>query len=83
MLFSKGPANTDDIQLKIGQDKLILTTTYIFLRLNLDNKIKFTSHIKSIVSEGAKSNGILYIVRKFLSMEAGIDFYYAFVYPYL
>ena len=47
----------------------------------MDNKFKFKSHVKSIVSKVAKSNGILYSIRKFVSMEAHINFYYAFVYP--
>ena len=83
MLFSNKPANIDDFQQKIGQDKLMVTTNYIFLGINLDNKLKFNSYIKSFVSKVAKSNGILYRIRKFLSMEAHFNFYYAFVYPYL
>ena len=83
ILFSNRLANIDDIQLKIGQDKLTLTTNYKFLGIDLDNKLKFNNHIKSVVSKVAKSNGILYRIRKFLSIEARIHFYYAFVYPYL
>ena len=37
MLFSNETANIDDIQLKIGQDKLTLTTNYKLLGINLDN----------------------------------------------
>ena len=37
MLFSNRPANTDDIQLNNGQDKLTLTTNYKLLGINLDN----------------------------------------------
>ena len=83
MLFSNEPVNTDVIQLKIGQAKLTLTSNFIFLEINFDNKLKFNGHSNSIVSEEAKSKGISYRVRKFLSMEACIKFYYAFVYPYL
>ena len=49
----------------------------------MDDEVKFNSHIKSIVSKVEKSNGILYRMCKFLSMEANIISYNAFVYPYL
>ena len=82
MLFSNEPTNIDNIQLKIGRDKLTLTTNYNFLGIKLDNKLEFNNHIKSIVCKVAKSNGTFYRNCKFLNIEAGIDFYYEFVYSY-
>ena len=47
----------------------------------MDNNLKFNRHIKSNVSKVEKSNAVLYRIRKFLIMEACINFDYAFVYP--
>ena len=66
ILLSSRVAKIDDIQLKIGQEKLTLPTNNKFLRIDLDNKLKLNNHIKSVVSKIAKSNRILYRIRKFV-----------------
>ena len=83
MMFSTKPVNVDDIQLEIGRNKLTKTTNYMFQGKNLENKLNFNCRINSIVTKVAKSNSILFRMRKFLSTEARIKFYYSIVYPYL
>ena len=75
MLFSKKLVNIDDIKLKIGQYDLTITASYNLFGINFYNILKFNSHIKSFVCIVAKSNRILYRIRKFLIMEARFNFF--------
>ena len=54
-----------------------------YLGILLDNKLSFKDHIKYINGKISRHTGILYKIRGNLPMKARLDYYYAFIYPYL
>ena len=66
----------DDISLEYAQ-------SCKFLGVLLDSKLSFRDHINLITSKISKYTGILYRIRDRLPLQARMNFYYAFIYPYL
>ena len=54
-----------------------------FLGVIIDNKLKFSAHIKYISKKIAKGNGIILKSRKVFSNETLLSLYHTFAYPYL
>ena len=54
-----------------------------FLGVSLDKRLNFSQHIDNIVSKISKNTGILYKLQSLLPLQARINFYYAFIYPYI
>ena len=54
-----------------------------YLGVFLDNKLTFVNHIKFINSKISRHTGILYKIRDNLPIKARLDFYYAYICPYL
>ena len=64
-------------------DPLSYNSNCKFLGIHLDDKLTFRTHIDSIISKISKNNGILYRIRNSLPLQARLDFYHGFIYPYL
>ena len=75
--------NGNEPRISIDGSFLDLVTSCRYLGVELDNKLTFAGHIKTITSKIAKSTGIFYRIKNLLPLKARIDFYYSFVYPYL
>ena len=54
-----------------------------YLGVYLDRKMNFSKHIEHVTKKVSRHTGILYRIRDYLPMKARLDYYYAFVYPYL
>ena len=54
-----------------------------YLGLRLDNKMTFKNHIGYVISKISRYTGILYKIRDNLPMKTRLDYYYAYIYPYL
>ena len=54
-----------------------------YLGVHLDKKLSFKDHIKYVNGKISRHTGILYKIRNNLPMKARLDYYYAFIYPYL
>ena len=54
-----------------------------YLGVHLDKKLSFKDHIKYINSKISRHTGILFKIRDNLPLKARLDYYYAFIYPYL
>ena len=54
-----------------------------YLGVYLDNKLSFKDHIKHINGKISRHTGILYKIRDNLPLKTRLDYYYAFIYPYL
>ena len=54
-----------------------------YLGIYVDNRLSFKDHINYINSKIARHTGILYKIRDNLPIKSRIDYYYAFIYPYL
>ena len=54
-----------------------------YLGIYLDNKLTFNDHIKYVNSKISRHTGILYKIRDHLPIKSRLDYYYAYIYPYL
>ena len=54
-----------------------------YLGVYLDSKLTFNDHIKYINGKISRLTGILYKIRDNLPMKTRLDYYYAYIYPYL
>ena len=54
-----------------------------YLGIYIDNKLTFKNHIDFINSKISRHTGILYKVRDSLPIKTRLDYYYAYIYPYL
>ena len=54
-----------------------------YLGIIFDNRFRFKNHIDYVKSKISKFTGILYRLRKYFPLETCLNYYYAFVYPYL
>ena len=68
---------------KIGHDSLDIVTSCRYLGVQIDNKLTYSDHIKLVNGKIAKSTGILYKITHLLPLLVRLDYYYAFIYPYL
>ena len=58
-------------------------TSTKFLRVIIDDKLKWNLHTIYMKNKIAKSNGILYKIRNFLDRKTLTHLYNSFVFPYL
>ena len=54
-----------------------------YLGIYLDSKLTFKDHIKHIISKISRHTGILYKIKDHLPAKTILDYYYAYIYPYL
>ena len=54
-----------------------------YLGVRLDNKMTFKDHIGYVISKISRYTGILYKIRDNLPTKTRLDYYYAYIYPYL
>ena len=56
---------------------------FLGIRLDLDMKPTFKRHISFVTAKISKHSGILYKIKNKMPLFARINYYYAFIYPYL
>ena len=83
MLFTKKNHAVSDNQIALGNKILESNRSCVFLWIRLDDQLKFSCHIQFIISKLLKSLGILYKIRDSLPIQARINYYYAYMYPYI
>ena len=54
-----------------------------YLGVHLDDRLTFKDHINYINGKISRHTGILYKIRSNLPMKTRLDYYYAYIYPYL
>ena len=69
--------------IRLGISSIDTVNSCKFLGTVVDDKISFINHIDLVVNKISKFTGILYKIRDKLADKTKLDFYYAFVYPYL
>ena len=72
-----------NLPLKIENEIINLVPICKFLGVFIDNRLGFDSHIKYITGKIGRNTGILYRIKNNLPLQARLNFYYSFVYPYL
>ena len=83
MVFSKRANNIISTGLNFGNNLVNFIFDCKFLGVNIDRNLTFGSHIDQVCAKISKNCGILYKIRNELPLQARVDFYYAFIYPYL
>ena len=83
LLITKRQVNRDNFSVFLDNTKLDLKDNCKFLGVFVDDNLNFSFHIKYIRTKLSRCAGILYRIRDYLPMEARLNFYYAFIFPYL
>ena len=84
LLFSNLPVPPDyNNQIAFTNEILTFKSSCKFLGVLLDDKLNFSDHINYVISKISRTTGILYKIRNQLPIQARLNFYYSFVYPYL
>ena len=73
----------ENLDFRIQNESIIPKTNCKFLGVILDNKLTFKSHIDSILSKVSRHSGILYKIKNNLPVTTRVNYYFAFIYPYL
>ena len=82
MLFSKRPV-TSTLPIVINNNIITCSSYCDYLGVQVDNSLSFRGHINNTVSKIAKHTGILYRIKNNLPINARLDYYYSFIYPFL
>ena len=83
LLVSKRGFDPDSECFRMNNYSLNICLQYKYLGIFIDKNLTFNSHIGYIVGKISRLTGIFYKIRRFLPLEARINFYYSFIYPYL
>ena len=83
LIVSNRFSTNNAISIRIINNEINPTTCCKYLGVYLDNRLTFKDHIKHINGKISRHTGILYKIRDKLPMKARLDYYYAYIYPYL
>ena len=83
VLTTKRHVCTADSLVTLGDQRLEFKDSCKFLGTIVDNSLKFSNHIDHIVNKISRNTGILFKIRDSLPLSARLNFYYAFIFPYL
>ena len=84
MLISNREHDIDDfINLNFDHHEIVPQSVCKFLGIRIDSNMTFKPHIQYVMNKIAKHIGILYRIRDQLPRSARLDYYYAFIFPYL
>ena len=83
MAISNRDFSHNDHNITFNSQALSFTENCMFLGIKLDNRLTFSDHINYITGKLSKSSGIFYKIRDNLSRRAKLDFYSAFIFPYI
>ena len=82
MISNRIPSH-QSISIKIMDKEIFPSLSCKYLGIYLDHKLTFKEHIQYINSKISRNTGILYKIREYLPLKARLDYYYAYIYPYL
>ena len=83
MLISNKQTNHSDSDIVMGGENLAFADSSMFLGVKFDNKMKFSEHTEYISRKISKSIGIFSKIKNYLPLDARLNYYYSFLYPYL
>ena len=73
----------DNINFKFNNVDIVPTNSCKFLGVILDHKLSFKNHIDLVLSKISRHSGILYKIKSCLPIATRLNYYFAFIYPYL
>ena len=83
MMFSNLAVNTDNNQIIFGGELLNFVNDAMFLGVKVDSRLNFSQHIAHVSGKLSKNVGIFSKIRSNLPLNARMNYYYAFIFPYL
>ena len=83
LVFSNRHYEKNDANLNLLGNIVHSSQTCKYLGVYLDRDMSFKSHIDHVLKKVSRHTGILYKIRDDLPITARLDFYYAYIYPYL
>ena len=83
LMFTNRLATRQNLSIRILNSVIQPINNCKYLGVYLDEKLNFKAHINYINSKISRHTGILYKIRDNLPMKARLDYYYAYIYPYL
>ena len=83
LIVSNRMTTNQDLSIQFLDTEIHRTNCCKYLGVHLDSKLNFKDHIQYINSKISKHTGILYKIRDNLPLKTRLDYYYAFIYPYL
>ena len=83
LIVSNRLDNTTDVNTILQDEVITPCDSCKYLGVYLDRKMTFGPHIEEVIKKISRHTGVLYRIRDYLPTKARLDYYYAFVYPYL
>ena len=83
LLVSKRIPSQNNFSINLMDSNIVRDHTCKYLGIYLDDKLTFKDHIKHINSKISRYIGILYKIKDNLPVKTRLDYYYAYIYPYL
>ena len=83
MLTTNRKYDPTKLKFHLGTSEFKIVDSCKFLGTLIDSKLNFKNHIELVTKKISKHVGILYKIRDKLTEKTRLDYYYAFVYPYL
>ena len=83
IIFSNRLSNDNHVSLNLQGSQLVPKNSVKYLGVHLDCKLNFRTHINDILSKISRHSGILYKIRDLLPLKTRLDYYHAFIYPYI
>ena len=83
LLFSNRIAMRQNLSINILNNDIQPIQNLKYLGVYQDDRLNFKAHINYINSKISRHTGILYKIRDNLPKKARLDYYYAYIYPYL
>ena len=83
IIFSNRIPANHDTTLKLLNSYITSSNSCKYLGIHFDHNLTFKEHIKYVMAKVSRHSGILYKIKEQLPIEARLNYYYAFIYPYL
>ena len=83
LTITNRPIMRQNLSIKILDSVVRPINSAKYLGVFVDDKLTFKTHIDYVISKISRHTGILYKIRDNLPTKTRLDYYYAYIYPYL
>ena len=83
LLVSNKRENFDNANITLHNEVINPCNSCKYLGVHFDKNMTFGVHIDDVLNKISRHTGILFKIRNNLPAKARLDYYYAFIYPYL
>ena len=83
LLVSNKNLSNHNVTIRLMDSVISPVNNCKYLGIYLDDRLTFKDHINYINSKISRHTGILYRIRDNLPLKTRLDYYYAYIYPYL